>query len=83
MTSRDLRDDPAGLGFQGAGETKVLRVVSLSVLVQGWELAAFSTRQQRCPGSHSPLPLPTQGQDTTEHSGLRIAPSPISGLISH
>lgn len=30
-----------------------------------------------------PLPLPTQGQDTAEHPGLRIAPSPISELISH
>lgn len=55
----------------------------LSVLVQGWELAALSARQQRWPWSHSPLPLLTQGQGTTEHPGCRIAPSPISELISH
>lgn len=54
---------------------------SLSVLVQGRELAALSTRQQRCPWSHRPLPLATRG--TTEHPGLTIPPSAIPELINH
>lgn len=84
MTSRDLRDAPAGTQIPGGWRSQGTQSSgSLSVLVQGWELAALSTRQQRCPWSHSPLPLPPQGQGTTEHPGFRIPPSPIPELISH
>lgn len=83
MTSRDVRDAPAGTQIPGCWRREgVQSSVSLSVLVQGWELADLSSRQQRRPWSHSPLPLQTQEHGTTEHPGLRTASSPIPELIS-
>lgn len=50
VTSRDLRDAPAGTEIPGSWRGQGAQSgASLSVLVPGLELAALSTRQQRCP----------------------------------